>query len=104
MRFGRATELWAALSLSALLIGIVALIVAGPDHVLAWIDVLVIAFVIAESFLRGTFVRTVNNVAVVLALLAVVILAVHFWEWVILGGLVGLASFLVFERIRELRA
>ncbi len=104
MRFGRAAELWAALSLSALLIGIVALIVAGPDYVLAWITILVIAFVIAESFLRGTFVRTVNNVAVVLALLAVVILAVHFWEWVILGGLVGLASFLVYERIRELRA
>jgi hypothetical protein len=104
MRFGRASELWAALSLSALLLGLVALIVVGPDHVLGWIAVFVIAFVIIEAFLRGTFVRTVNRVAVVLALLAVVILVVHFWEWAVLGALVGLAAFLIVERIRELRA
>jgi hypothetical protein len=103
MRFGRASELWAALSMSALLLGIVALIVWSPDDVLAWIIVLVIAFVVAESFLRGTFVRTVNQVAVVLALVAVVILVFHFWKWVVLGALVGLAAFLVYERFRELR-
>jgi hypothetical protein len=103
MRFGRASELWAALSMSALLLGIVAVIVWSPDDVLAWIIVLVIAFVIGESFLRGTFVRTVNQVAVVLALVAVVILLFHFWKWVVLGALVGLAAFLVYERFRELR-
>ena len=48
--------------------------------------------------------RTVNQTAVVLALLAVVILAVHFWEWAVLGALVGLATFLIVERIRELRS
>jgi hypothetical protein len=104
MRFARASELWAALSLSALLLGLVALIVASPHHVVAWIVVFLIAFVFVESFLRGTFVRTVNRTAVVLALIAVVILAVHYWEWVILAGLVGLASFLVVQRVRELRA
>jgi hypothetical protein len=104
MRFGRASELWAALSLSALLVGLVALVLAGPDHLLAWIVIFLIAFVIAESFLRGTFTRTVNRTAVVLALLAVVILAVHFWRGVVLVGLVGLAAFLIYERIRELRA
>jgi hypothetical protein len=104
MRFGRASEVWAALSLSALLVGLVALVLAGPDHLLAWIVVFVIAFVIGESFLRGTFTRTVNRTAVVLALLAVVILAVHFWRGVVLVGLVGLAAFLIYERIRELRA
>jgi hypothetical protein len=104
MRFGRATELWAALSLSALLVGLVALVLAGPDHLFAWIVVFLIAFVVGESFLRGTFTRTVNRTAVVLALLAVVILAVHFWRGVVLVGLVGLAAFLIYERIRELRA
>jgi hypothetical protein len=104
MRFGRASELWAALSLSLLLLGLVALIVAGPDHLLAWIAVFVIAFVITESFLRGTFVRTVNRIAVILALMAVAILAVHFWRWAVLAGLVGLATFLIVQRIRELRA
>jgi hypothetical protein len=104
MRFERAAELWAALSLSVLLVALVALIVVHPDHVLAWIAIFVIAFVIAESFLRGTFVRTVNRTAVLLALVAVVILLVHFWKWAILATLVGLAAFLVVERVRELRA
>jgi hypothetical protein len=103
MRFRRASELWAALSLSALLLGLVTLILLSPDHVVAWIAIFVIAFVTIESFLRGTFVRTVNRIAVVLALIAVVILAVHFWEWVILAALVGLAAFLIVERVRELR-
>jgi hypothetical protein len=102
-RFEQASEVWAALSLSILLLGIVALIVAGPDDVLAWIVVFLIGFVIGESFLRGTFVRTVNRVAVILALIATVVLIVHFWKWVILGGLAALAAFLVVERIRELR-
>ncbi len=104
MRFGRASELWAALSLSALLIGLVVLVIVNPDHLPAWITVFVIAFVIAESLLRGTFASTVNRMAVVLALTAVVILAVHFWREAVLVGLVGLAAFLIVERIRELRA
>jgi hypothetical protein len=49
------------------------------------------------------FVRTVNRTAVVLALIASVILAVHFSRAVVLVGLVGLAVFLIVERIRELR-
>jgi hypothetical protein len=103
-RFERASEVWAALSLSVLLLGLVALIVVGPDDVLAWIVVFLIAFVIGESFLRGTFVRTVNRVAVILALVATLVLILHFWKWVILGGLAGLAAFLIVERIREIRA
>jgi hypothetical protein len=104
MRFERAADLWAALSLSVLLIGLVALIIVHPDHILAWITVFVIAIVLAESFLRGTFVRTVNRTAVLLALVAVFILLVHFWKWAILGALVGLAAFLLVQRVRELRA
>jgi hypothetical protein len=103
MRFERATELWVALSLSALLAGLVVLIVLDPRHVLAWIAVFVVAFILAESLLRGTFVRTVNKLAVLLALVAVVVLVLHFWKWVILGALIGLAVFLVVERVRELR-
>jgi hypothetical protein len=104
MRFGRLAELWAALSLSALFIGLVVLILLEPDHLLAWTIVLVLAIVVGESILRGTFVRTVNTVAVVLALVATAILAVHFWKWILIGGLAGFAAFLIVERVRELRA
>jgi hypothetical protein len=104
MRFSRVAELWAALSLSVLLIGVVALIQFAPDHALAGGFVLVVAFVLSESILRATFVRTVNRVAVVLALVATVILLLHFWKPVLMAGLVALAAFLLLQRVRELRA
>ena len=65
---------------------------------------LLIALVLGESILRGTFVRTVNRVAVILALVATVILLLHFWRSVLVGALVALAVFLILQRVRELRA
>lgn len=104
MRFGRVAELWAAFSLSLLLIGVVALIQFAPADAPAGVFVLVIALVVGESILRATFVRTINLVAVVLALIATVILLAHFWKPVLMGALLALAAFLVLQRVRELRA
>lgn len=104
MRFNRVAELWAALSLSMLLIAVVALIELAPDDALAAVFVLVVALVLGESILRATFVRTVNRVAVVLALTSAVILLFHFWKPVLMGALLALAAFLLLQRLRELRA
>ena len=104
MRFIRLAELWAAFSLSLLLLGVVALIEFAPDYAWAGAIVLLIALVLGESILRATFMRTVNRVAVVLALVASVILLLHFWKALLVGGLTALAAFLILQRIRELRA
>jgi hypothetical protein len=90
--------------LSLLLVGLFALILWSPGNVWAGVIVLIIVFVVGESFLRGTFVRTVNRVAVILALAAAVILFVHFWKEVVLAILIGLAGFLIVQRLREFRA
>jgi hypothetical protein len=102
MRFDRAAELWAALSLSALLIALAVVILVVPDKVWPVLTVIVVAFVIVESVLRGTFLRTANQVAVVLALIATVVLVVHYWVYVLAALLLGLAAFLVYQRLREL--
>jgi hypothetical protein len=104
MRFSRAAEVWAALSLSLLLVGLVALIEFAPEDAWAGAVVLLIALVVGESILRATFVRTVNRIAVILALVATVILLLHFWKSVLVGLLVALAAFLILQRVRELRA
>ena len=104
VRFARVAEMWAALSLSVLLVAVVALIQFASDHALAGGFVLLVAFVLSESILRATFVRTVNHVAVVLALIASVILLLHYWKPVLMAGLVALAAFLLLQRLRELRA
>ncbi len=104
MRFDRAAELWAALSISVLLIGLAVLILVAPTSVWGAILVLVILFIVGESILRGTFIRTVNRIAVILALVAVVVLFVQYWKLTFVALLIGLAAFLLYQRLRELRA
>jgi hypothetical protein len=104
MRFGRVAELWAAFSLSLLIVGVVALIQFAPGDAWAGVVVLLIGLVLGESILRATFVRTVSRIAVVLALVATVILLLHFWKSVLMGGLLALAAFLILQRVREWRA
>ena len=104
LRFSRAAEVFAAVSLSLLLLGFVALLFFAPGEALAGLVILLIAVVLGESILRATFVRTVNRVAVVLALIAAVILVVHFWKPLLLGALVAVAVFLIVQRVRESRA
>jgi hypothetical protein len=103
MRFRRVAELWAAFSLSLLLVGVVALVQFAPEDAWAGVVVLLIVLVLGESVLRATFVRTVNRVAVILALVATVILVLHFWKSVLIGGLLALAVFLILQRVQELR-
>ena len=60
---------------------------------------------LGESILRGTFVRTVNRVAVILALVAARRPAAStYWKWALAALLIGLAAFLLYQRLRELRA
>lgn len=104
LRFSRAAELWAALSISLLLIGLAVLILAAPSNVWAEVVVLVLAFILGESILRGTFIRTVNRVAVILALIAAAVLFATHWKLALVGLLIALAFFLLYQRLRELRA
>ena len=104
MRFERAAEIWAAISASLLLFGLAALFVVASGNVWAGLVVLVLAFVVGESVLRGTFVRTINRVAVILALVAVGVLVVKFAGQAFVALLVAGGVFLLFQRLREFRA
>ena len=101
LRFNRAAEIWAALSISALLIALAILMLASPRNVWAELVVLVVAFIVAESVLRGTFVRTMNRLAVLAAIVAIVVLFVENWRLVVVALLLALAAFLLYQRFRE---
>ena len=104
MRFNRVGRLWAAISISLLLIGLAALVLFAPSNVWAALIVLLIVVIVGESVLRGTFIRTVNRTAVILALISVVVLLDHWGKFTIAAVLIGLAMFLLYQRLRELRA
>ncbi len=104
MRFNRFVEGWAAVSMSLLLLGIAGLYWLAPQYLWLGIVALVITFMMIESILRGNFVATVTNVNVVLALIAAIILIVHFWSQILIVGLVAVALFLLLQKVRELRS
>ena len=69
LRFDRAAETWAAVSLSLLLFVIAGLIFFAPHYIWAGLAAILILFVTAESILRGAFVQTVGRITLLLALL-----------------------------------
>lgn len=104
MRFNRLAEFWASISLSVLLIGVIALILLQVQYLWVGIGILVIVFVIIESVLRGTVINTVNGIAVFLAVVTALILVWEFWEQILIGVVLALAIFLLAQKVRELRA
>jgi len=102
LRFDRAAETWAAVSLSLLLFVIAGLIFFAPHYIWAGLAVILMLFVTAESILRGAFVRTVGRITLILAMLASLILFIHFWKWIIVAALLVMGVSLMVQRLREL--
>ncbi len=102
MRFARVAQAWAAISLSALLFAIVTLLLLAPRYLPAGLAAITLLFIVIESFLRGAFIRTVGQVTVLLAVIASIIIFLHFWFWILILALLGMATFLLFQRLREL--
>jgi hypothetical protein len=102
VRFERAAETWAAISLSLLIIAVGLLIYFAPEYILIGLTLVVVLFVLAESVLRAAFLETVTRLTVLLALVGAVILLVTFWQFILAASFVAIGLFLVFQRLREL--
>jgi hypothetical protein len=98
-----AVEMWAAISIALMFFAVAALLVWAPGFVVPGIVVLIIAFGLVESVLRRTFAASVGNVAILLALVSLVVLAFAYWRIALAGSLAAVGVILILQRIRELR-
>ncbi len=101
-RFDRAAEAWAAISLSLLLFGVVVLVFLAPHFLAGGLAIITLLFIVTESVLRGAFIQTVSELTALLAIVASMILVLHFWSWILIGALLAVATFLLFQRLHEL--
>jgi hypothetical protein len=85
-----------------MLFAIATLIFFAPPYIWAGLAIILILFVVAESILRGAFIQTIGRITLVLAMIATLILFLHFWKWIILGALVAMGISLMVQRLREL--
>jgi hypothetical protein len=102
LRFDRAAETWAAISLSLLIFAFAAFIFFAPKYIGVGLAIILILFVLAEAFLRGAFVQAVGRITLILATITLLILFVHFWKWIIVGALLIMGISLMYNRLREL--
>lgn len=102
-RFNRFVEAWAAVSLSLLLLAMLAVSYFAPHYLWMGALLLILGFIIVESLLRGTFTNTISNISVILAVIASLILFFHFWRTILLIGLAAAAVLLLVQKLRELR-
>lgn len=102
LRAGRVAELWAATSVTVLLLAFVVLFVLKPGVLPFWMATIVALFAFIEAGLRGAFTRVVGSFAVGLAVVAGLVLVYEFF-WFVVGGLVlALAIYILFDNLREL--
>ncbi|MFW5940633.1 MAG: hypothetical protein ACOCXI_02450 [Chloroflexota bacterium] len=102
LRFGRFAEIWAAVSISALLIAFVVLFLLAPQF-LGWgLVALISVFIFIEAGFRRQLPRFVNSVSIGLATVASLVLLYEFFWSIVVIIVVAAGAYLMWENLREL--
>lgn len=102
VRVGRVLEAWAAVSIGLLLLALVAILVLDPDYGVVIAIAVIGAFVLIESILQRGVIDLIVVVARLLAVLAALVLAVTFWQALVIGVAIAAGLFVIRENVSEL--
>ena len=100
----RVVEIWGALSVSLILLGVVLLIAFQPTHWLVWLIGFGVALGGVEALTRGNLINYLLNITIILAVISAIILLVEFWTLVLILGLIGVAILVIRGNLQELRS
>ena len=104
LRFGRFAEIWAAVSISALLIAFVLLFLLAPQY-LGWgLVALISVFIFIEAGFRRQLPRFLNGVSIGLAIIVSLVLLYEFFWSIVVLIVVAVGAYLMWENLRELWA
>jgi hypothetical protein len=101
-RAGRLAEIWAAASIGLLLVVMVGIFYFARHYLVFGISALVALFAFVEATFRGRIVRMVTSVTIGLAVVAALILIYEFFWFVVALTVVVIASYLLWDNLREL--
>ncbi|MGE3908836.1 MAG: hypothetical protein AB7K36_05770 [Chloroflexota bacterium] len=101
-RWQRLAELWSAVSIAALVAGVLALTYTDRGFLAPHLLLLVIGFLVVDATLRRQLRSLVTGLAVTLAVVTGAIL-VYEWSWhILLGGIVAAVLYLAWSNVREI--
>jgi hypothetical protein len=101
-RYGRIIEIWSAISISLVLVGVIALIWFTS---VPWYGALVAAFAVyavLESAFRRRLTALLLRVTLILAGIGALILLYQFTTPLVLAAIVGLAALTLLDNVREI--
>ena len=102
-RFGNLLEIWAALSIGLLLLGLVFVALVVPELIVVAAISVIAAFLFLDSVLRGTVAGVASTITLTLAGLVLVILGITFWAQALVVVAVAAAVFVIWQNLGELR-
>ncbi|MCC6454025.1 MAG: hypothetical protein IT328_03705 [Caldilineaceae bacterium] len=101
-RAGRLAEIWAAASIGLLLVVMVGIFYFARHYLVFGISALIALFAFVEATFRGRIVRMVTSVTIGLAVVAALILIYEFFWLMVALTVVVIASYLLWDNLREL--
>lgn len=104
LRFGRFAEVWAAVSISVMLITFVTLFLVAPQYLGLGLLMLLSVFFFVEAGFRRQLPRLVNSLSIGLATVTSFVLLYEFFWQIVVVGVVGAGAYLMWENLRELWA
>lgn len=101
-RAARLAELWAAASIGLMLVVLVGLFYFARHYVIFGLAAMIALFAFIEATFRGRIVRMVTSVTIGLAVVAALVLLYEFFWPIVALTVVMLASYLLWDNLREL--
>jgi hypothetical protein len=102
LRLGRLAEVWAAASVSVMLLVFVGLVLFAREHLALGLVAVFASFVFIESSFRGRLIRLITSVTIALAAVAaLVVLSDYFWP-IVVGFVLLTGIYILWENLREL--
>lgn len=102
LRTSRLAELWAAGSIGLMLVALVLLLVFQQDYWLYGLVAILALFIFLEAAFRGRLTRLVTSVTLGLAVIAALILLYEFFWQVLIGVVLVIGLYILWENLREI--
>jgi hypothetical protein len=103
LRLGGFAEVFAAVSIGLLLIGIVLLILFARDYLLVGLASMIGLLIFLEAGFRRQLERLITSLTIGLAIVSALILIYNFFWPIVVAGVLVAGLFIVWENIKELR-
>ncbi len=95
-------DAWSSISISFMLLGLAALILAHASYWALWLVAIVVTLGLVESGLRRQFRSYIGGLAIGLAIVTTLLLVGHFYAQLLAAAAIATALYLMWEYIREL--